>query len=652
MTRPSNLNTLQSSTTTCYSLPLSLFLLIPFALTFSTGVTQETPAKPKKLPRASVIDVPAIRPGLCVSNLFQTNMVIQRDKPFAIWGWATPGEKVTVRVGGRQLSTSANDDRTWKITFPAYPASDRPSQMTIKAGKKQILLNNILVGDVWVLGGQSNMEFPLSRIENGELEIVSANFPQIRILTVPAQNGPQPKPGFPRLHEWSSWSSRHFRKGDWDVCSPEIVRELSAIGYVFGRRLHMTSRVPIGIIDASRGGTTIETWTPDSVLRSMESETVKTLLNDWDQRVAAWDPKQDLEDRIKRFHQRVERFKKEGRALPANEKEPDDLRPGPAMDQNRPGNCYASMIAPLSGFQVRGVIFHQGYNNCFNGTRGAVLYRQVFPEMIRSWRKAFSDPKLPFGILSLCTEGTAQNLENYTEMMVNAGPYIRDAQFQTFLEQFRNGDQNIGFVSTYDLRRRWYHPQLKIPAGERIARWALATQYGQGNRIRWKPPLVDSVTVVDGQIRIRFDEPVSPIDDGSPIVGFAVAGNNRQFHPAQADFLVTGKDNRGRPIKDSRTLVLDSPMVKKPVHFRYAWGRSPLGNLQASRQTDIPVPTLRSDDWPLENIPLGMSSDDSPELDRGLRRKLIEANRNLDLQRRLHAARELLKANPTNESSR
>ena len=139
------------------------------------------------------------------------------------------------------------------------------------------------------------------------------------------------------------------------------------------------------------------------------------------------------------------------------------------MDQNRPGNCYASMIAPLDGLQVKGAIFHQGYNNCFKGTQGAIMYRRVFPEMIKAWRAAFNNSEMPFGILSLCTEGAVQTLDNYSEMMANTGPYIREAQYQTFLDFYKAGDTQIGFVSTYDLRRRWYHPQFKVPAGERIA---------------------------------------------------------------------------------------------------------------------------------------------------------------------------------------
>jgi sialate O-acetylesterase len=335
--------------------------------------------------------------------------------------------------------------------------------------------------------------------------------------------------------------------------------------------------------------------------------------------------------------------------MPAGETEPTDLKPGPSMDQNRPGNCYASMIGPLAGLQIKGAIFHQGYNNCFNGTEGTIMYRDVFPKMITAWRTAFNDPEMPFGILSLCTEGTVQSLDNYCEMMANPGPYIREAQYQTFLDFYNAGDKNIGFTSTYDLRRRWYHPQLKIPAGERIARWALATQYGLDRSIRWKPPIVQEMKVVDDHIELRLDEPAGAIDDGGPILGFAVAGDDRKFHPALSEHLVTGKDNRGRNQTNKKVLVLSSPMVKSPIHYRYAWARSPLGNLQAERMTDIPFATQRSDNWSMENVPLGVHEGEiTGKLNGQQKRKLIETLRKQDLDRILAEADALKNASKVN----
>ncbi len=241
---------------------LRLFLLLIILLSCSVNAS--------KLPRENVVDIPAITDGLCVNNSFQSNMVIQRDKPVIIWGWAEPGEKISVSIESKEKSVTADKDRSWKVELPAMPANSEPIKIIIKGKEKELVLANILVGDVWVLGGQSNMEFPNSKVEEGDLEILSANFKNIRMLTVPAQNGAEMKKSFPALMEWSNWSKRHFRKGYWDICTPETVREVSAIGYVFARRLHMASGVPIGIIDTSRGGTTVESWTPDPLLRKIE----------------------------------------------------------------------------------------------------------------------------------------------------------------------------------------------------------------------------------------------------------------------------------------------------------------------------------------------------------------------------------------------
>ena len=596
------------------------------------------------MPKEDVIEVPAIGDGLCVHNLFQSNMILQRDKPIEIWGWAKPGEVVRVLFAGKSKEAKAGKDREWKVTLPAMTANAVPQTLNIKGKDQNLTLENVLIGDVWVLGGQSNMEEPLNNVENGKLEIVSANYPGIRILTVPAQNGPDTKKGFARLHEWSSWSNRHFRKGDWDVCSPEIARELSAIGYVFARRLHMASQVPIGVIDASRGGTTVETWTPTPVLKKIETKEVKGLLAEWEKKVAEFDPQKDLQKRVENHHNWVKNMKKQGREIPKGRTVPNDLRPGPAMDQNRPGNCYASMIAPIAGLAVKGAIFHQGFNNAGGGSAGADMYYQIFAKMITAWRDAFKDPQMPFGIISLCTAGEPQTRDDYLEKMVNGGIYIREAQYKTFLDFLKAGDGNVGFASSFDKRRSWYHPQLKIPVGERISRWALATQYGFEKDVKWKPPMYTEMNLEGGKIILKMDTWVRAVTNG-PIEGFAIAGKDRRFQPAEAEWLVTGKDQHNRPKHDRRVIVLSSPHVPDPIHFRYAWGRNPMGNLQSADHNDLPFATQRSDDWRMENVPVKLTGFDDLAPKDFARRANHESQKALrldDLGRRLKEAQALI----------
>lgn len=598
-----------------------------------------------QMPKEDVVDVPAIGAGLCVSNLFQTNMVLQRDRPIGIWGWATLGETVTVTLGDDEQTVTADRDRRWRVTLRARPANATPARITIQGSKDSLVLDNVLIGDVWVLGGQSNMEFELAKVENGPLEIVSANFPNLRILTVPYGVGEDARTGFARLDEWSDWFGRHFRKGDWDVCSPDVAKDLSAIGYVFARRLQMATQIPIGVIDASRGGTTVETWTPRSVLWEMDSAPVREKLAEWDTQLVEWNAQEDLARRVAQHQERIARLEAEGKPIPTDQQEaPGDLRPGPIADPNYPGNSFAGMIGPLRGLSIKGAIFHQGYNNALDGMRGVRLYEDVFPVMIEAWRDAFSDPALPFGILSLCTDGDPQTREDYLEKMLNAGIYVRAAQYRTFLDLYDGGDRNIGFASTYDLRRRWYHPQLKTPAGERIARWALSTQYGYGQTLPWTPPRLVGMEVQDGALLLRMDGEVGDPQDGA-IEGFAIAGSDRRFQPAYAAYLEIGKDDRGRPRFDKKQLVLTSPLVLAPIHFRYAWGRNPLANLQLTGNKDLPFATQRSDDWDMGTVPLGVLDEAiEGKMSRAQSNRVLKALQAEDRRRRLAEARAVLEA--------
>jgi len=593
------------------------------------------------LPKEDVIDVPAVGDGLWVSNVFQSNMVLQRDKPIFVWGWAEPGETVTVTFAGKTATATAGKDRAWKTDLPAMPANATPQAMTVQGKDKTVALENILVGDVWILGGQSNMEHPIRAVEDGGLEIASANYPNIRILTVPQGELQEPVAAFPRLQEWIGFFGQHFRKGSWDVCSPETVRELSAIGYTFARRVHQAGKVPIGVIDLSRGGTTVESWTPLEVLRGMDKPWTKKVLADWDQKVADFDPKKDLEARIAQQEQRLAKMKAEGKAIKDDQRAPpSDLRPGPIADPNHPGACFHGMLKPVAGLSVKGALWHQGYNNALGGLNGPWMYREVFPEMIKAWRAAFGDPEMPFCILSLCTQGEPQTLDDYSEKMLDLGIEIREVQYDTFRDFEKAGDKTIGYVSTFDLRRRWYHPQLKVPAGERAARWALATQYGFSERdVPWRPPVITKMEVKDGSIMVTLDQPVKDAEDGA-MQGFAIAGNDRRFHPAKAEYLETGRDAHNRPQLDRRTLNLTSIMVPEPVAYRYAWGRSPLANIKAEGDFNmVPLATQRSDDWPMLSVPTGVVAEDAEmPPSRGDMGKISAALREMDKARRLREA--------------
>jgi len=581
--------------------------------------------------------------GFLLHSLFQSNMVVQRAKPIAVWGWSMPGDKITVTFAGKTATTTAGNDRIWKATLPAMEASSKPATMTIHGKSGKTTLENILIGDVWVAGGQSNMAFRISAVEDGDLEVASANFSQIRLLTIPKIFGPELKKNFPRSEEFSRISGTTTTDGDWNVCTPETVGNFTAIGYVMARRLHMVSQVPIGIINTSRGGTTVEAWTPMARLRRSDVPVVKELLAKHDKRLADFDPKAELAKQIGKYEGRIADMKKKGKEIPAGMTRPT----GPIKDTHTsthrpPGNCFSSVISPIAGLAVKGAIFHQGYNNCFSGVWGATMYRAVFPEMIRGWREAFNDPQMPFGILSQCVAGKVQNLNNFLPYMTDIGARLRDAQYQTFLEFCKAGDKNIGFASTYDLRHVSYHPRVKVSAGERIARWALATQYGMEGKFTWLPPTIKEKKAQDGTLVLTFDQKVAPVADGSPVEGFAIAGKDGKFQPAAANFRVISKGRRSTTY-DNTMLVLTSPLIPEPLHYRYAWGRSPMGNL---RGKGVPLATQRSDSWTNMDLYKVLTGKDPAEpgtLNRGENRQLSQALASEDRHRLIEEAKTLLK---------
>ena len=373
----------------------------------------------------------------------------------------------------------------------------------------------------------------------------------------------------------------------------------------------------------------------------MDSDVVRAVISDWDKQVAAWDPKKELENQIKLHEQKMEELKEQGNTPT----EPPPSKPvgAPIDNQNYPGNCYASMIAPIAGLAVKGAVWHQGYNNARPDAE--TFYYEVFPKMIGSWRAAFNDANMPFGIISLCTDSPPQTLDNYLECMMDYGIYVREAHYKTFLDFYKAGDKNIGYASSYDHRRAWWHPELKIPAAERIARWAMATQYGF-NSVNWKPPMMTKMESKDNTLILNFDSDMASVNSEA-IAGFAIAGKDGKFQPAKAEYLVIGKDKNGQPQHTWRALVLSHPLVPNPIHYRFAWGRNPMGNLRMVFIKDLPFATQRSDNWTVagmyENY-TGKKSAVPGQVHGGEAEELKQELKAADLERRIYEARALLEA--------
>ncbi|MED5585033.1 MAG: sialate O-acetylesterase [Verrucomicrobiota bacterium] len=553
---------------------------------------------------------------LIVPKIFSDGMVIQRDRPIHVWGITSPGENVRVILGARDLSVRAGKDGKWSMELAPIEASSQAISLTIRSAGQTVEYDNILVGDVWLLGGQSNMEDVLESIYHGDTEVISANFPAIRLMTIPQQATAKPEQDIKRINEFNGWTNRYELKGQWRICTPKSVARFSAIGYIFGRRLHMVSGVPIGLIDASVGGTTVEAWTSRAKLAGING--AKPLIDEWDSKISEYDAAASLAAKIRNWEKDTERRRAKGEKPNPKPTEPAQ---DPASDRNNPGASYNAMIAPVSGFNIRGALFNQGYNNALGNARPQ-LYRQTFQAMIEDWRSAFRDPDLPFAVIGLTPGGQPQTLDNFELRMVDPAPYIREAQHAA-----TRSLKNTAYLPAYDQQVPWYHPHKKFELGERAARWALNTCYHHKN-IGWKPVELIAAENRGDHFELVFEKPVR-VHDGRPFSGFAIAGENQHFVPATAEFVVTGQDKHKRDQHDEKRLKVSSPLVKKPVAVRYAWSRNPLGNAvnSAHHERTIPIPSFRTDNWDWPEAPFAVQGNDAENSHREAIRDLRNAAR-------------------------
>ena len=577
--------------------PMPLKYLLVF-LVMSACISSRVPAK------------------LIVPKIFSDGMVIQRDRPIHIWGSSSPEENVRVILGPRDLSVRAGKDGKWSLNLDPLEASSQATSLTIRSADHTIEYDNILIGDVWLLGGQSNMEDVLESIYHGDTEVISANFPGIRLMTIPQKASANPQQDIERINEFNGWTNRYEMKGQWRICTPKSVARFSAIGYIFGRRLHMASGVPIGLIDASVGGTTVEAWTSRARLAGITG--AKPLTEEWDAKISEYDAAASLAAKIKNWEKDTERRQAKGQK--PNPKPPE---PGqdPASNRNNPGASYNAMIAPISGFNIRGTLFNQGYNNALGDARPK-LYRKTFQAMIEDWRSSFKDPAMPFAVIGLTPGGQPQTLDNFEIKMVDPAPYIREAQLAA-----TKALKNTAYLPAYDQQVPWYHPHKKFELGERAARWALNTCYNYKN-IGWKPVELISADNRGDHFELVFEKPVR-VHDGRPFNGFSIAGKNQHFVPATAEFVVTGQDKHKRDQHDEKRLKISSPLVEKPVAVRYAWSRNPLGNAvnSAHHERTIPIPSFRTDNWEWPEAPFNSEGNDAGNSHREAIRDLRNAAR-------------------------
>jgi sialate O-acetylesterase len=452
--------------------------------------------------------------------IFGDHMVLQREQKVRVWGWADPGEEVAVTIKDQNKTATAGSDGAWQVMLDPLPTGG-PYKLTVK-GKNAITFEDVLAGEVWICSGQSNMQMGVGGSTDGDIEILAANFPGIRLITVPNRGTQEPQKDF---------------HGRWVLCSPRTVGGFSAVGFFFGRQLHQTLGVPIGLINDSWGGSACEAWIPRATLAA-EPE-YKPLMERWE---------------------RMEKAYEQDKHSHAN-----DMR-----GNARPGNIFNGVLLPTIGYGIRGVIWYQGETNAGR----AYQYRRLFPLMIKTWRDLWGQGDFSFYWVQL-----ADFLPERPEPGESGWAELREAQTMT-LALPKTGEAVIIDVG----EGKDIHPRNKQDVAKRLARWALAKDYGI--HVPCQSPTYKSMEKQGSKIVVTLDHVdggFRPFDVNEPR-GFAVAGADRKFHRAKAKIL------------GQNQIEVSSDEVADPVAVRYAWADNPVCNLYSA--AGLPTTPFRTDDWP------------------------------------------------------
>ena len=482
--------------------------------------------------------------------IISDNMALQRGMNAPIWGWADPGEKVTVTINGVSKSAEAGADGKWLVKLDALTAGG-PFEMTV-AGKNAITVKNVVVGEVWVCSGQSNMEFSTQGAKNFPEEKAAANYPMIRHFAVQKAVNDTPQTDC---------------KGKWVECSPETVGGFTAVGYFFGRKLHEDLKVPVGLIHTSWGGTPAEAWT--TVATMTADPDMKPMVDRYEQSKVG-DTPENFEKKMAEHNLRVEKWKVEAEKAKA-EKKPVPRQPGApqhATNQNSPGALYNAMIVPILPYGIAGATWYQGESNAGR----AWQYRKLLPAMIADWRKAWGQGDFPFMIVQL-----ANFMGKKAEPGESGWAELREAQTLTSINA-----PNTGLGLAIDIGdEKDIHPKNKQDVGLRLALQALKIAYKQD--IPFSGPMFDSMAVKGAAAHVKFKHVFGGLEaKGGDLKGFAIAGEDKKFVWADAKI-------------DGDSVVLSSEKVAVPVAVRYDWADNPDGNLY--NKAGLPAVSFRTDTW-------------------------------------------------------
>ncbi|MCA9038790.1 MAG: sialate O-acetylesterase [Planctomycetaceae bacterium] len=483
---------------------------------------------------------------ITLPNIISDNMVLQQGKELPFWGKADAGDKVTVTVGDKSASATADDSGKWSLKVPAI-SEFGPVDVTVSARKDKLKINNVIVGNNWICGGQSNMEWPVVRSNNPEEEIANAKYPEIRMFKAPHIVAAEPQDNV---------------EGEWVVCSPETIASHSAVGYFFGRELLKQTGQPVGLIESNWGGTPAESWTSMDKLTSIEE--LQPILDRWNGIIAQHD------SIMQKYNAQVEEWKvKVAEAKAAGKDEP--RKPGLGYNANHPhraASLYNGMIAPLVPFAIQGAIWYQGESNASR----AYQYRTLFPAMITNWREKWGQGDFPFYFVQLA------NFRKVEEEPVESDwAELREAQSMT-LSLPNSGQAVIIDIGEADD----IHPRNKQDVGYRLAQIALHDVFGKSDVV-YSGPTYKSMEVEGNKIRLQFDHIGGGlVAQGEELKGFAIAGEDKKFYWADAKI-------------EGDSIVVSADEVSVPVAVRYAWANNPICNLY--NKAGLPASPFRTDTW-------------------------------------------------------
>jgi len=467
-----------------------------------------------------------------IPNIFGDNMVLQRDLPVPVWGWTDPYQNVTVRFKGQAKSVKSGVDGKWMIRLDPMAASRKPCVLEISSGENRSKFVNILVGDIWICSGQSNMAFPMKHSNNSEIEIPLADYPQIHLFKVGRMSVPL--------------QQKFLSNGNWQPCTPKTVENFSAVGFYFGRNLYHELNIPIGLIDSSWPGTRIEPWIPCNGFTGKSLDEIKTMQSGFEE--ATSDAKLKI---AMDYSSRDYAIKNLGKLL-ENGRPKDDQAVDALYLQSfwaKPSCIYNGMMHALVPYGIKGAIWYQGESNSNDFD-----YTQKLQTLANSWRTNWQEGDFPFYIVQLAPEKSG-----------------RDSLPSFWMQQYDAVSRlkNSGLVSTIDIGDlNDIHPKNKQDVGARLALLALHDTYNKINTVA-SGPIYRKSHIENNKIVVDFDNAESGLTtaDGESPNAFEISGIDEKFYP-------------GHAVIKGTSVIVSSSEVNKPVYVRLAWDCEKLSNFR------------------------------------------------------------------------